>query len=151
MNADFTTQQPILLLAEDNISHARLITRQFEEMEHPPRLIHFDNGRAVCDFLQEQLDKPESMKLIPDVMLIDLRLPKVDGLEILKWLQQEQIYQTVPKVVLSSSQADQDIKTAYQLGAYSYLVKPISYPDLQSLIQDFSNYWILRNKAPQTI
>ena len=119
---------PLVLLIEDNEDHAELVRRGFE-MNHPAaRLLHMLDGEAALTYLLKgQEDKP-------DLTLLDLRIPRVDGLEVLRQMRHNAELQDLPIVVLSSSEAENDISQVRELGANAYLVKPFRFDKLNSLL-----------------
>ncbi|MCB0280572.1 MAG: response regulator, partial [Calditrichaeota bacterium] len=105
---------------------------------------HISNGKDALDYFY----KNESYEK-PAFILLDLRLPKVDGFEVLKKLKSDKKFKDIPIIVLSTSNASIDSVRAYEVGANSYLVKPLSFKDFQKQIQDVCKYWIHWNIAPR--
>ena len=122
-----------ILLVEDNESHAELVIDCLRE-SHLARTIYHAGD-----------DLSSSPR--PQVILLDLRLPKVDGLDVLKAVKEDASLQSIPVVVLSSSASCRDIDAAYRLNANSYLTKPVSFQDFSSLLNSFGNYWLNLNQA----
>ena len=87
---------------------------------------------------------------LPDLILLDLKMPKVDGFETLKWLREQEGFRTIPVIVLTSSEQVRDVNRAYELGANSFLVKPFDFTNLVALTETFKSYWFQLNKGPQT-
>src|SRR6185369_12007224 len=79
---------------------------------------------------------------LPALILLDLRLPKIPGLDVLKWIRQQPVFEPLPVVILTSSEADTDIETAYRLGAHSYFVKPVNPSDLVKIVQYILRRWL---------
>jgi len=134
-----------MLLAEDNDSHAKLIKRAALNVYHALEIIHLMDGAEVLGYLR---DKQERNEILPHFLLLDLRLPKVDGMEVLRTIKSDQYLKKLPVVVFSSSENEDEIHEAYELGANSYLIKPIDYEKLKQLIQEISVYWFNYNRAP---
>lgn len=131
-----------ILLVEDNLDHAELIMRSLEDHPLTNTVHHLCDGEAALDYLFPSAggDSEDSPK--PHMILLDLRLPKVDGLDVLKQIRGRDGLNEVPVVVLSTSNAESDIGNAYQLHANSYLVKPNDFRTFDNLIHDLGNYWL---------
>jgi CheY-like chemotaxis protein len=86
---------------------------------------------------------------LPDLVLLDLKMPKCDGFEVLQWLRQQPGFRTIPVVVLTSSEQVRDVNRAYELGANSFLVKPFDFTNLVSLSETLKAYWLNLNKGPE--
>lgn len=140
-----------VLLVEDNEAHAELVTRSFEDHKFAIRIKHVEDGEEALDYLFHRgkysaIEHP----LIPDVVLLDLRLPKVDGLEVLKQLRMSEVTKNLPVVVLSTSAAETDVAKAYKYYTNSYLVKPLDFERFSKLMKDFSAYWLEWNHYPSS-
>ena len=129
-----------ILLVEDNLDHAELIMRSLEDHPLANTVRHLCDGEAALDYLLAGDEIEERPR--PHMILLDLRLPKVDGLDVLKEIRQRDELNEVPVVVLSTSNAESDIGNAYQLHANSYLVKPNDFRTFDNLIYDLGNYWL---------
>ncbi len=86
----------------------------------------------------------------PVLILLDLKMPKVDGIEVLQKIKSDMRTRGIPVIIFTSSPVDSDIKRCYDLGANSYVVKPVEFSDLEEVIKDIGNYWILTNRSPQS-
>ena len=91
------------------------------------------------------IDRWEAGEPSPLVILLDLKLPKVDGLEVLRHLKSHQAFRTIPVVVLTSSKEDRDVETAYELGANSYIVKPVDFDKFAKVVAEIEIYWLILN------
>lgn len=141
-----------ILLIEDNIDHAELIKRLFKTHAIANQIYHVTDGEEALNFLMRHgpyADKRLSPK--PHLILLDLRLPKVDGLEILRRVKLNDLYNGTPIVVLTSSGALNDIRSAYDLRANSYLLKPTDYDQFEKMIDDLGFYWLDLNIQPNAI
>lgn len=141
--------EPLILFVEDNPDHAELVMRSFEDHKIPNRIHHLSDGEAALDYLFRRgaySDPAASPR--PHVMLLDLRLPKVDGLEVLKEIRKSKMLEKIPVVILSTSQAETDVKTAYEFYANSYLVKPLDFEDFSTMMDDLGLYWLSWNHYP---
>jgi CheY-like chemotaxis protein len=139
----------LILLVEDNPDHAELVIRNLAEHRVANRVIHLTNGQAALDYLLrrgEYADQARSPR--PRLILLDLRLPRVDGLEVLRVLKSSALLCSIPVVVLTTSNAEQDALEAYRRHVNSYLVKPLGFEAFRQLIDDLGAYWLARNKAP---
>lgn len=111
--------------------------------------MHVTDGEEAVAYLRREHPYEDPVRAPrPDVILLDLRLPKVDGLEVLRQIKNDPNLMQLPVVVLSTSQADDDVSRAYQLHANSYVVKPIDFAALTQLISDLGFYWLIWNRSP---
>jgi len=138
-----------ILLVEDNPAHAELVTRSLEENRIASRIHHVADGEAAIDYLTRQgrFAQPDSSPR-PEVILLDLRLPKIDGLDVLRTIKSTPDLQDIPVVVLTTSAAEPDVARAYELHANSYLVKPIDYARFTRLMHQLGFYWLECNHPP---
>ena len=138
-----------ILLVEDNPDHVELIRRSFAENRVANRLRTVADGQAALDYLfQRGIYSDSEQYPRPDVILLDLRLPKVDGLEVLRQIKADEVLQGIPVVILTTSSADRDITQAYNHSANSYLVKPVSFEQFSQLMVDLGYYWLGWNRYP---
>jgi CheY-like chemotaxis protein len=142
--------EPILiLLVEDNEDHAELVRRSLAQNRVANRIIWVDNGEKALHYLFRQgmyKDPVESPR--PSLVLLDLRLPRVDGLEVLSRIKQDIKLQQIPVVILTSSAAETDIAKAYEFHANSYVVKPVDFLKFTQLMDDLGFYWLGWNEHP---
>lgn len=139
----------VILLVEDDLAHAEIVRRNLESSRIANLLMHVTDGQAALDYLNRVngfSDPATSPR--PDVILLDLRLPKVDGMEVLKRLKSDPKFSSIPAVILSTSQTEQDIVKAYALHANSYLVKPVDFANFSQLMNTFDYYWLAWNQRP---
>ncbi len=138
-----------ILLVEDNEDHAELIQRSFRENQIANKIYWVKDGEEALDYLFQRgvyADKADC--LLPHLILLDLRLPKVDGIEVLKTIKTDDQLKSIPVVVLTSSESEKDIRKVYQYYANSYLVKPIDFQQFTRLMRDLGFYWLGWNKNP---
>lgn len=141
-----TSKEPaLILLVEDNPDHAELIVRSFEDHPIKNRILHLSDGEAALDYLLQE--HPEDGPT-PRLVILDLRLPKVDGLEVLRQIRGHAALDDLPVVVLSTSKAETDVDRAYDRRANSFLVKPLDFVSFTSLITDLGYYWLGWNHFP---
>ena len=145
------TGQPIvILLVEDEPAHAEIVRRNLKDFRVANRIYHVEDGQAALDYLFHQADyaDPQSSPQ-PQLILLDLRLPKVDGLEVLRRIKEDNDLKRIPTVVLTTSDAESDLITAYGNGAGSYLVKPVDFEKFTKLMDVFGYYWLAWNRFPE--
>jgi CheY-like chemotaxis protein len=121
--------------------------RGFNKNINGTRIIHLTDGQQALDYLFYQgvySDKVSSPR--PHLILLDLRLPKVDGLEVLRLIKMDKVLRSIPTVILSTSEADDDISQAYAYYANSYLVKPTDFTKFSNMVESFRFYWVKWNK-----
>ena len=153
MKAAATKEEPvIILLVEDDPAHAEIVRRNFVNFRMVNRsvqLVHVVDGQQALDYLfrrAEFQDPNQSPR--PNLILLDLRLPKVDGLEVLKTVKADAGLANIPVVVLTTSSAEADMASAYGNHANSYLVKPVELPEFRKLMESLSFYWLVWNQEP---
>ena len=139
----------VILLVEDEPAHAEIVRRNFEGFRLANRLIHVPDGQAALDYLYQQGDYADpTASPRPGLILLDLRLPRVDGLEVLKVIKQDPALAAIPVVILTTSAAETDMAKAYECHANSYLVKPVDFPQFVSLMETCGYYWLAWNRHP---
>ena len=137
----------VILLVEDNLDHAELVKRSLAEHRVANRIIHCSDGESALAYLFGNAS-PSTPPVQPNLVLLDLRLPKIDGLEVLKRIKMEDSLKKIPVVVLTTSRAEQDIAEAYEHRANSYLVKPLDYIKFNDLMDALGYYWLAWNVNP---
>lgn len=138
-----------ILLVEDNQAHARLVTRGMAAQRVRNRIAHVADGAAALNYLRQQPPYEDiGTYPLPDLILLDLQLPKVDGLEVLRQVKSDARLKSIPVVILSTSSARSDIDEAYALQANSYLVKPLDFASFVQLMRDLGFYWLGWNRTP---
>lgn len=138
-----------ILLVEDNDAHAELVMRSFEGHRAANRLRRVADGEAALDYLNRRGDYSDPVvSPAPHLILLDLRLPKMDGLQLLEEIRRDNRIGAIPIVILTTSQAEQDVAKAYKLHANSYLVKPVNFDKFEQLMDDLGFYWMAWNYYP---
>ena len=138
-----------ILLVEDNEDHAELVQRSFEDNRVANRIYWVKDGEEALDYLfRRGIYADEASSPCPNLILLDLRLPKVDGIEVLKTIKTDSNLKIIPVVVLTSSESEKDICKVYDFHANSYLVKPIDFEKFTQLMQDLGFYWLGWNVNP---
>ena len=141
-----------ILLVEDNPSDVRLTRRALEQSHITNPLIVAEDGREALDYLFALgAHAGRDVKDIPRVILLDLKLPRVDGLEVLRQLRANERTRRLPVVILTSSQEQQDILAGYDLGANSYVRKPVDFTQFAEAVRTLGLYWLLLNEAPPEV
>ena len=139
----------VILLVEDDLAHIEIIKRNFEASRLANRLISVEDGQEALDYLYRKGKyKDTDQSPLPNLILLDLRLPKVDGLEVLKTIKADPALSSIPVVILTTSPAESDMVKAYKYNTNSYLVKPVDFSKFNQLMNTFGYYWIVWNQYP---
>lgn len=140
-----------ILLIEDNLAHAEMVMRSLQDHHIANRVHHVLDGQSALDFLyrQRQYTDPQDSPR-PHLVLLDLRLPKINGLQVLQRIKHDPALATIPVVVLTTSGAERDVNSAYDSYVNSYLVKPIDFAKFSQLIKDLGFYWLIWNRQPDS-
>jgi two-component system, response regulator len=135
-----------ILLVEDNPRDAELTIRALKKKNLANNLFHVEDGVEALDFLFAR-GKYEGRDIndAPKVVLLDLKLPRINGLEVLSAIRADERTQTIPVVIVTSSAEDPDVKTAYQLGANSYVIKPVQFDSFMEAMTKLGVYWLMVN------
>lgn len=138
-----------ILLVEDNPNDVELTLRALKARNLANQVfVARDGAEALAFFFGEEGHPLKEFGVAPRVILLDLKLPKVDGLEVLKRLKADNRTRSLPVVVLTSSREEPDITTAYRLGANSYIVKPVDFEAFARAVSEVGLYWLLLNDQP---
>lgn len=145
-----TTESVEIILVEDNPDDAILTIRALKKNNLANRLIHLKDGAEALDFLFAEGEySGRDKNITPKVILLDLKMPKVNGLEVLQRLKADNSTKHIPVVVLTSSSEDPDIKNCYSYGVNSYIVKPLGFDDFTRKISELGLYWMVTNESPR--
>jgi len=138
-----------ILLVEDNLNDAELTIRQLKKHNMANNLVHVADGEEALDFIYgtgkyigRPIDQP------PKLVLLDIQMPKINGLEVLEKIKSDPLTKKIPVVILTSSKEDPDIQKCYALGANSYIVKPVNFEGFTEAIKNLGFYWLLLNQSP---
>jgi CheY-like chemotaxis protein len=139
-----------LLLIEDDPNDVALFRRAARKADLAEEIFVAEDGDAAVRFLEGCGDKNrEPGNNLPWIVLLDLKLPRKSGLEVLQWLRGQPRLRRLPVIVFTSSREQSDITRAYELGANSYLVKPVSFDQLKEMVRMLDHYWLDLNESPQ--
>ena len=139
-----------VLIVEDNPTDSELMVRALKKQNLANDLFVVEDGVAALDFIFYRGDYKDRQPCKPlRVVFLDLKLPRLNGLEVLKEIKSHPETRKMPVVIVSSSKEDPDIKTAYDLGANSYVVKPVDFDRFVKAMQDTGFYWLLVNEIPR--
>jgi CheY-like chemotaxis protein len=145
------TNEKYILLAEDEANDVLLLERAFEKAGLQRTLKIVRDGEQAIQYLSGRGSYTDRKKFpLPFLLLLDLKMPGTDGFEVLQWLRGQPEFKRLLVVVLTSSNLQSDVDRAYELGANSYLVKPVSFDEMANLIQRFEMYWTEINRTPST-
>lgn len=136
-----------VLLVEDSLLDAELTMRALKSGRVANRIVHVKDGEEALDWLfckGEYADRDASLK--PKVVLLDLKLPKIDGIETLRAIRSDERTKCLPVVMLTSSKEEQDIIRSYELGVNSYIVKPVGFENFSKAVTEAGHYWLLVNE-----
>jgi two-component system response regulator len=139
-----------ILMAEDSMDDAALTMRALKKSGFTNKIQHVINGAEALDYMycRGAFSDRESSKH-PKMILLDLKMPKIDGLEVLEILKGDPDLKSIPMIILTSSKEDPDIKRCYELGANSYIVKPVESEDFFQTIKELGLYWMMRNQLAE--
>lgn len=139
-----------ILLVEDNMSDAMLTIRALKKYNLANDLVHLYDGAQALDYLFGQGEyEGRNLSKKPKVIFLDLKMPKVDGLEVLSLLKVDERTKLIPVVMMTSSKEENDIVRSHQLGVNSYIVKPVGFENFSKTVADLGMYWLLVNQTPR--
>ena len=130
-----------ILLVEDNPNDAELTQRALKKVNLGAKIVVARDGAEAIEYLLGNRSKPK-------VVFLDLKLPKIDGIEVLRRTREDSRTRSIPVVVLTSSQEERDISECYKLGVNSYVVKPVEFDRFYKAVGDLATYWLVLNKSP---
>lgn len=139
-----------ILLIEDNLSDAEMTTRALRKSNIANKIIHLEDGFEAIEFIfgtGEYANR--NISNIPKVILLDLKMPRMDGIEVLMRIKGDERTKKIPVVVLTSSKEDPDIQTCYNLGVNAYVVKPVEIKSFYKAVSDLGLFWLIINQPPK--
>jgi CheY-like chemotaxis protein len=140
----------LILLVEDNPDDIELTLRAFNKNNILNEVIVVQDGQEALDFLFGKGKYAENRRVV-SVVLLDLKLPKVDGLEVLRRIREDERTRILPVVILTSSREEQDLLRGYSLGANSFIRKPVDFDKFMDAVKQLGLYWLLLNEPPPTV
>ncbi len=141
-----------VLLVEDNVHDAEMTIRALRKVNLANNLVHVKDGEEALDFIFAKGKFSDRQQTdMPKVILLDIKMPKVDGIEVLRQLKTRESSKTIPVVIMTSSKEEQDIINSYQLGVNSYVVKPVDFEGFARAVSQLGMYWLLTNQPPLPI
>jgi two-component system response regulator len=144
------TQDIEILLVEDSASDAQMTIRALTKNNLANKLLHLRDGAIALDYLFAEGEyEGRQIGNTPNVILLDLKMPKVGGIDVLRRMKSDIRTKRIPVVILSSSKEDPDIQECYRLGANGYVVKPVEFDAFYKAISDLGLYWMIINQPPQ--
>jgi two-component system, chemotaxis family, response regulator Rcp1 len=149
VNESDVGQKLHVLLVEDSPGDVRLTQEAFREAKVSVRLDVTTDGAEAMAYLKRQGVHANALR--PDLILLDLNLPKIDGREVLSLIKEDDSLRTIPTVILTTSDAEADILKSYQLQANCYLTKPVQLDAFQSLVESINDFWLTKAKLPRQV
>jgi two-component system, response regulator len=135
-----------ILLVEDNMADARMTIMALEEKKIGNKIVHVKDGAEALDYIFARgVYSHRKDKDLPVLILLDLKMPKINGIEVLETIKKDELTRKIPVTVFTSSQEDPDVKRCYELGVNSYVVKPLDFDSFNNVVQDIGLYWLVVN------
>jgi two-component system, response regulator len=144
------TQTIDVLLVEDNSNDAEMAIRELNKYNFANNLFHAKDGEIAIDFIFAigEYKDIRNIEFPPKLVLLDIQMPKINGIEVLERIKSDPRTKSIPVVMLTSSKEDPDIRKCYALGANSYIVKPVNFENFALAIKNLGLYWLLLNQPP---
>jgi two-component system response regulator len=141
--------KPDIVIVEDDKNDALLIMRTLTKINLANNLLHLKDGAEALDFLfaRNQFSSRNILN-IPKVILLDIKMPKVDGIQVLRQLKAHDIMKMIPVVMMTSSKLENDVISSYNLGVSSFVVKPVEFESFAKAVSEVGMYWLLINQPP---
>lgn len=140
-----------ILIVEDNANDAELMMRTLKKNNLSNSIRLLEDGEEALDYIYGRgIYKDRDLSILPRIIFLDLKLPKVNGLEVLDKLKSDELTKKIPVIIVTSSREDPDIERAYALGANSYVVKPVNFDDFVKSMVQLGLYWLLVNENPKS-
>lgn len=149
MSAELSPDAVELLLAEDNPTDAEMAIRALKRVNLANRIVWVKDGEEALEFLRRKGRYANRPDHAPKVVLLDLKMPKMDGLDVLREIRADAALRNQPVVVLTSSREEADLVRSYELGVNSYIVKPVNFAELSEEVARLGYYWLVLNRMPK--
>ena len=137
-----------ILLVEDNPNDVELTIEALKEHNMANRVIHLKDGVEALEYLRYEGKYKDREKELPAVILLDIKMPRMDGIEVLNVLKSNPQLKTIPVVMLTSSREEPDLKTCYELGVNAYVVKPVNFNEFHIAVKQLGLFWAVINELP---
>ncbi|HXB32928.1 MAG TPA: response regulator [Puia sp.] len=143
------TSQVEVLLVEDNIHDAEMTIRSLKKVNLANNLVHVKDGEEALEFIfaKGKFAGPDLVNA-PKLILLDIKMPKVDGIEVLRRIKADEATRCIPVVIMTSSKEELDIVSSYELGVNSYVVKPVDFEGFAKAVSELGLYWLITNQPP---
>lgn len=141
-------QKLFVLIAEDDADDRFLLQTVFDEKGYTDKIEFVENGVELIDYLYAVLEKKNGARSFPAFILLDLNMPKKDGREALKEIKQHPVFKKIPVIVFTTTKSENEIRRCYELGANTYVVKPVSFEGLLKVVDDIRGYWMNTASIP---
>ncbi len=135
-----------ILLIDDNQDHARILQWAFKKTGRSDEFTYFEDGMSALEYLKQS---SREHKESPDIIFLDMNLPRVDGREVLRLLKTEEATKSIPVIIVSSSEREEDVRKAYELGASSYVSKSAILDDVDPMLKTIQEFWSESTKPPK--
>jgi len=139
-----------ILLVEDSPEDEELALHALRQRKLANNIVVTHDGEEALDFIFRSGPYANRANSHPKLILLDLKLPKIDGLEVLRRIKEDEVTRSIPVVVMTSSREDRDLSVAYRFGVNSYIVKPVDFEQFTMCVQQLGFYWLLLNQPPST-
>ena len=137
-----------ILLVEDNSDDAAMTIRALKKVNLAHCLVHVEDGQEALDYMfGKGKFSQRDLKIQPKVILLDIKMPRVDGMEVLKLLKFNELTKHIPVVIMTSSSEEKDMLTSYSLGVNSYVVKPVNFENFAKAVSELGIYWMMINQT----
>ena len=138
-----------ILLVEDSLDDAEMTIRALKKINLANRLVHLEDGQEALDFLFARgRFSARELTNRPKLIVLDIKMPKVDGIEVLRQIKSNETTRMIPVVIMTSSAEEKDMIASYDLGVNSYVVKPVDFENFVQAVSELGLYWLLVNKIP---
>ena len=139
-----------ILLVEDSMDDAEMTIRALRKVNLVDMVVHLEDGQEALDYLFGNGIYADGKKpILPKVILLDIKMPRVDGIEVLRQIKSNELTKTIPVVIMTSSGEEQDVVTSYQLGVNSYVVKPVNFESFAEAVSRLGLFWLMTNRSPE--